>query len=234
MVGPGLAGQGKAWQGFQITLLAEREIMIKAIETVYNGYRFRSRLEARWAVFFDALGVKYEYEKEGFDLDGVWYLPDFWLPQVSMWAEVKGGAFTWEEMHKCALLQKGTGYPCLMLEGMPDYRSYFETPGEGWFSTMDGSSVVFSNGDSGLPGGDYEPVLRYCDNDEFGGDVEDYILGDRYLCESRFYRSTGAGYPEPCKEKEFIASFCEAGIIAARQARFEHGETPKVGGSNVR
>ena len=29
--------------------------MIKAIETVYNGYRFRSRLEARWAVFFDAL-----------------------------------------------------------------------------------------------------------------------------------------------------------------------------------
>ena len=31
---------------------------IKAIETVYKGYRFRSRLEARWAVFFDACGVK--------------------------------------------------------------------------------------------------------------------------------------------------------------------------------
>ena len=26
---------------------------IKAIETYYKGYRFRSRLEARWAVFFD-------------------------------------------------------------------------------------------------------------------------------------------------------------------------------------
>jgi len=39
---------------------------IKAIETVYNGYKFRSRLEARWAVFFDALGIEYEYEKEGF------------------------------------------------------------------------------------------------------------------------------------------------------------------------
>lgn len=24
---------------------------ITAIETVYNGYKFRSRLEARWAVF---------------------------------------------------------------------------------------------------------------------------------------------------------------------------------------
>lgn len=38
--------------------------MIKAIETVYNGYRFRSRLEARWAVFFDEMGVQYEYEAE--------------------------------------------------------------------------------------------------------------------------------------------------------------------------
>lgn len=51
---------------------------IKAIETIYNGYRFRSRLEARWAVFFDALGVKYEYEPEGFELpSGKRYLPDF-------------------------------------------------------------------------------------------------------------------------------------------------------------
>ena len=30
---------------------------IKAIQTEYNGYLFRSRLEARWAVFFDACGV---------------------------------------------------------------------------------------------------------------------------------------------------------------------------------
>lgn len=36
--------------------------MIKAIETSYKGYRFRSRTEARWAVFFDALGVRWEYE----------------------------------------------------------------------------------------------------------------------------------------------------------------------------
>ena len=53
--------------------------MIKAIETVYNGYRFRSRLEARWAVFFDALGLEYEYEPEGFSLGAGGYLPDFRL-----------------------------------------------------------------------------------------------------------------------------------------------------------
>ena len=54
---------------------------MKAIDTIYNGYKFRSRLEARWAVFFDAAGIKYEYEPEGFDLGGgCLYLPDFYLP----------------------------------------------------------------------------------------------------------------------------------------------------------
>jgi hypothetical protein len=62
---------------------------IKAIETVYKGYRFRSRLEARWAVFFDALAVPYEYESEGFDLGRDWYLPDFWLPTWDTWVEIK-------------------------------------------------------------------------------------------------------------------------------------------------
>lgn len=56
------------------------EQTIKAIETEYKGYRFRSRLEARWAVFFDALGMKWEYEKEGFDLgEAGRYLPDFYF-----------------------------------------------------------------------------------------------------------------------------------------------------------
>ena len=31
---------------------------LRPIETHYNGYRFRSRLEARWAVFFEAMGWK--------------------------------------------------------------------------------------------------------------------------------------------------------------------------------
>ena len=50
---------------------------LQAIETEYRGYRFRSRLEARWAVFFDALNVEWVYEEEGFDLPSGWYLPDF-------------------------------------------------------------------------------------------------------------------------------------------------------------
>lgn len=63
---------------------------IKAIETVYNGYRFRSRLEARWAVFFDTLGVKYEYETANLcDATGHRYLPDFLLPDQYVWLEIK-------------------------------------------------------------------------------------------------------------------------------------------------
>ena len=53
---------------------------IKAIETKYKGYKFRSRLEARWAVFFDAMGYDWEYEVEGYQLsNGQYYLPDFKL-----------------------------------------------------------------------------------------------------------------------------------------------------------
>lgn len=62
---------------------------IRPIETTYAGVRFRSRLEARWAVFFDALGVKWLYELEGFELpSGRRYLPDFRLVDIG-WFEVK-------------------------------------------------------------------------------------------------------------------------------------------------
>lgn len=63
---------------------------LKAIETVYRNYRFRSRTEARWARFMDEAGCPWTYEQEGYDLDGVWYLPDFYLPRQDCWLEVKG------------------------------------------------------------------------------------------------------------------------------------------------
>jgi len=66
------------------------EKVIKPIETEYNGYKFRSRLEARWAVFFDEMNIKYEYELEGFELPNkIRYLPDFYLPEMDVYVEVK-------------------------------------------------------------------------------------------------------------------------------------------------
>lgn len=49
------------------------EYTIKAIPTTYRGVRFRSRLEARWAAFFDKMGWMWTYEP--YDLDG--WAPDF-------------------------------------------------------------------------------------------------------------------------------------------------------------
>lgn len=46
------------------------------IPTLYRGRWYRSRLEARWAAFFDLLGWDFEYEP--FDLAG--WIPDFILP----------------------------------------------------------------------------------------------------------------------------------------------------------
>lgn len=63
---------------------------MKAIPTEYDGVRFRSRLEARHAMFFDAHKIGWEYEVEGLDLGGRWYLPDFWLPDSRTYLEVKG------------------------------------------------------------------------------------------------------------------------------------------------
>lgn len=68
---------------------------VKPIETHYRGFRFRSRLEARWAVFFDHIGLVWEYEKEGYKLpSGRQYLPDFFFPNFPYTGnEYPGGCF---------------------------------------------------------------------------------------------------------------------------------------------
>ena len=87
--------------------------IIKAIETKYKGCRFRSRLEARYAVLFDALGIEWHYEPEGFELEHYGrYLPDFYLPQIDMWAEVKAKPFDINERNKAFALSSGTSKPC--------------------------------------------------------------------------------------------------------------------------
>ncbi len=110
---------------------------MKVIQTKYKGYYFRSRLEARWAVFFDSINIKWEYEKEGFHFnDGTNYLPDFWLPEVNMWAEVKGEEFTDEETKKAINLANGTGNPVLKLIGIPEPKTYaaiHNEDGEGYY-----------------------------------------------------------------------------------------------------
>lgn len=188
---------------------------IKPIETVYNGYRFRSRLEARWAVFFDVLGIEYEYEPEAYDLgEAGWYLPDFWLPQVSMFAEVKHGPFSEAEEQKCRQLCMLTNHGVLMLDGPPRQRAYWGFV-PGWCATGD------------CPGKPLE--CADCEYRKFEPELWDFLLheGNQYwLTEGRFYVSTGcATSPEDCRT--CTDRWCEnelgrKAVFAARAARFEH------------
>lgn len=81
---------------------------IKAIETRYAGCRFRSRLEARWAVFFDSLNIEWQYEPQGFETPYGPYLPDFWLPIQKYWIEIKGTAPTKDEQDKLTYVSMQT------------------------------------------------------------------------------------------------------------------------------
>ena len=178
---------------------------MKAIETRYRGYRFRSRLEARWAVYFDALKLEWQYEPQGYDLgDGVRYLPDFWLPQVRMWGEVKPEPFVPDELDKARRLHAQTGNPVLLLIGPPSAASYWAVDGED---------------DAGQP--------VYCD----------YVISMYHgypLTEHRFYASTGEACPPDQRPSPLADGFHEhmiedvaEAVIAARSARFEHGEIPR-------
>jgi hypothetical protein len=51
---------------------------IQALPSKYRGITFRSRMEARWAYYFDLLGCSWDYEPEAFPLPQGNYLPDFW------------------------------------------------------------------------------------------------------------------------------------------------------------
>ena len=95
---------------------------IQPIETHYNGYRFRSRLEARWAVFFDTLGVIYEYEREGYKLpSGTNYLPDFDVVELGVFLEIKPDAVTDAEKQKCKELAAVTGQDVILVAGLPSF-----------------------------------------------------------------------------------------------------------------
>ena len=63
---------------------------IEAKPTRYAGCLFRSRIEARWAMVFNEIGIDWEYERYVFDTPNGGYCPDFWLPDHQKWWEVKG------------------------------------------------------------------------------------------------------------------------------------------------
>lgn len=178
---------------------------IKSIDTIYNGYKFRSRLEARWAVFFDEMGFEYEYEPEGFKLlddesrKVMWYLPDFLLrtkgfrtaEDVSeIYVEVKGFM---QDYDLKKITEFSRYHPLLLLGNIPkDWKEIAER-GE---TTMY-HSFYFINGDMW-------PAL--------------------------FSMYKGVPMITGPQGKAWSLKGMRAvdkALSKARQARFEHGETPR-------
>ena len=259
---------------------------IKAIETYYNGYRFRSRLEARWAVCFDALGIKYEYEQEGYrDDHGTCYLPDFYLPNFRCLFEVKKGGVLkdgcmdpeWsknssdgkkieaitesikirndDKEFDYIILASGTPYDCqisnktdcgLVFNGMLGVIEYSDVPKYQPITTIDGLPVwchipVVFESIALKDGTEFVFIGKrwYEDFESSSGKCEVIPIGMR--CASIIqlmhgiiprHRETPLVNPDELtcihlavnKEGSPIFDAC----MKARQARFEHGEAPRI------
>lgn len=104
---------------------------MKALETEYRGIKYRSRTEARWAVFLDELRIPFAYEPEGFDLGGEWYLPDYWLPNPGCYLEVKGVYPNEREIRLAKNLVKAARCPVFIAVGPPPINGEFNLIGFG-------------------------------------------------------------------------------------------------------
>lgn len=214
---------------------------IKAIETHYNGMRFRSRLEARWAVFFDAIGIRYEYEPEGYTAkDGTCYLPDFYLPDEDVYVEVKPfREGVREELVKPVKFCEKSERLVLFLPNLPPD---CEDP-MWWFPIMYyhplkrqvianlACFVIYGSCASLEMGVDPSFICTYYTHRFLNGDGAKYMLepkNDLDLPYREIY--TGVNKGDYCRFSDFPygAEKLRAAFTAARTARFEYGETPKA------
>jgi hypothetical protein len=218
----------------------DRVQKIKAIPTKYKGVVFRSRLEARWAVYFDYFGIEWLYEFQGFQLDSGCYLPDFWLPQVNHWAEVKPDKLTKLEELKIEDLVIGTGNDCLLLIGVPkccptpvvseslDEDIFLEEDGRPYFENMGYSKQQIEDVFKEYKDLCHQSNLnflssnldRYYVGQPFGTGktmLLDVVLNNEKLYENRFFSSTGCEFTD--KLSDFFYGIEDA-VSASLSAKF--------------
>lgn len=198
----------------------------KAIQTEYKRYLFRSRLEARWAVFFDAMGIEWEYEPEGIVLsDGTNYLPDFYLPHFHCYFEVKRRSIkgTPEEERVISKISNGEytdSWAGMICFGDPlddDLYIFCQEMDDGGGGSYENPVTI------GFHPETHEPYLfAYNDRRDrtffthFGEDMEDsYIPMVTHEYGAYQYR-------------DFVNKRVYRARELARQARFEYGETPRI------
>ena len=186
---------------------------IKAIDTQYKGYRFRSRLEARYAVMFDALGLEWEYEPEGFDLgNGVYYLPDFKVkypeyygaPAFYEWFEVKGDTSNISIEECVKIFEFSKHHSLTILDGSPKVTVYQR----------------YDSDDHGVGG--LSPVLIMADLQVLPALKLEQRTGHVLLVSGRMWFDHHPDFFNGGTCVEYL----ETAVNKARSARFEHGEKP--------
>ncbi len=198
---------------------------INAIPTSYKGYRFRSRLEARWAVFLDRLEIKWNYEPEGFQLPrNGRYLPDFLIERddasCNFWLEIKGAEPNQKEIDK-ALELSIIDRPVFMLCGSFDQPenifNFFCLNGKCLDTRKLHSNQYSAIHKRSIPGNEEEfrhwPEFILSDRPQIG-DL------DKLLLFTKCYSSEA--FSNFCTN--YIGFFCSDAILAARSARFEFKE----------
>jgi hypothetical protein len=220
--------------------------MLKAKRTVYNAHLFKSRLEARWAVFFDTLGLEWVYEPEGFELgDSIRYLPDFKILGWDTYVEIKPDLPSLTEIKKLLRLAQElqtssdlykTQVMLCGTPGMPQMRAKDGKLGVGsgyvaltmsghGFDTRPYISIACFAMTQGGKNLDIWPI--YSDNMDNGVFAPTSVKGPgAYISLSlfhgpmqRLYQGDGVHYDAP----NLLTAYG-----AARSARFEFGQTPKA------
>jgi hypothetical protein len=192
------------------------------IQTIYKGWRLRSRTEARWAVFFDALGIRWEYEPEGFQFaDGTRYLPDFWLPGFNRLGFNRLGPGVDDAQRGCFVEVKGGDcrvpeFVCRDIWEPPQQPSYAMDPGDfrkAWMLATEGRQQVLCVW--GAPRAENFILFRG-DSTEVRFDGK-YLPGGRNADEYRLFLD-----PQGIK---FFDEVVDRAVCAARSARFEFGQS---------
>lgn len=193
---------------------------IRAIETQYKNCRFRSRTEARWCVFFEYLGVKWEYEKEGYELPSGRYLPDFWLPDLACWVEIKPVSPTAAELQLGEELGDMTDHPVAIVSGMPGNETIMvycsddadAGGGTGWWGDGGDTDCRFRSPHWTC---DSKGKLCFCSGN---------AKGSRSFMTPVWKPWSGMKLSNECSHDDPEITAIGMAHRAARSARFEHGE----------
>ena len=175
----------------------------KAIEVKWHGCRFRSKLEAQWAIVFECIGLEWAYEPMGYKLgNGLWYMPDFLVAGLVgvgdgwTFVEVKGKM---RDIDRSKIDEFSKHYPLYVVGEVP-YTDPF------------GSQ-----------------------HRAFGRDTCFHSLSRIFVERSAGVIESGAigvgrdGMPEIVPEWDWNGDeqATRLAFLAARYARFDHGETPE-------